>query len=494
MPGGLRADRALPRTVALWFPDLVVDRGLGRERRAFEALHTAFLRLCPWTEAIRPGLLAFPARGPTRYLGGEERLIAATEKLLQEVDPPMPCDAGIDPERAPHTRPNASVPWRARTGVVSKSSGAIAHPLPWRAGIGVADGLFAAWLAAKETLEAPDGLDPANSQRNAQEDPRRPGRALVVPPGSTPAFLAGFSVGVLFDEETTGTLVRLGLRTLGAFAALPTASVLARFGTDAVRRQEVARGVRSEPPGFREPLGVSAPRRPETDADGAPGVRVGVQQGLWGERDGARERIDEAVTALTRLLGPEAVLVARVHEGRGPTERVVMVPFGLADAPPAPLAAGTTTPVEASATAPAKASTTTPTEASADGGVRGLTAAPWPGRLPPPSPVVVVDPPAPAELLDTFGQPVGVEARGLLDAEPASLIVEARREQGVLGEALRGKGGLRVVEWAGPWVLEERWWSPRRRRRARLQVVVSAGMALLLQREQRRWWVEGLYD
>jgi len=52
-----------------------------------------------------------------------------------------------------------------------------------------------------------------------------------------------------------------------------------------------------------------------------------------------------------------------------------------------------------------------------------------------------------------------------------------------------------VVDWAGPWPVEERWWEPDGgRRRARLQVTVRDGPALLLACENSRWRVEGIYD
>jgi protein ImuB len=90
--------------------------------------------------------------------------------------------------------------------------------------VGVADGGFAAMLAARaaETVGA-----------------------HVVPPGESPAFLAPWPVAVLDDSEhpeLAGLLVRLGLRTLGAFAALPEGAVLGRFGTAGARAHRLARG------------------------------------------------------------------------------------------------------------------------------------------------------------------------------------------------------------------------------------------------------------
>jgi protein ImuB len=52
-----------------------------------------------------------------------------------------------------------------------------------------------------------------------------------------------------------------------------------------------------------------------------------------------------------------------------------------------------------------------------------------------------------------------------------------------------------VVGWAGPWLLDERWWDPPvRRRRARFQVVTADGRAHLLVVEDGQWWLEATYD
>ena len=70
---------------------------------------------------------------------------------------------------------------------------------------------------------------------------------LVVPPGESSGFLAPWSVGVVAPHvadggDLTDLLVRLGLRTLGAFAELPEPSVLARFGIAGVHAHRLARG------------------------------------------------------------------------------------------------------------------------------------------------------------------------------------------------------------------------------------------------------------
>ena len=76
---------------------------------------------------------------------------------------------------------------------------------------------------------------------------------MIVPPGETPAFLAPWPVGTLGDEALAGVLCRLGLRTLGAFAELPSSAVLARFGPDGIGAHRLAGGEEEHPPALTVP-------------------------------------------------------------------------------------------------------------------------------------------------------------------------------------------------------------------------------------------------
>jgi protein ImuB len=99
--------------------------------------------------------------------------------------------------------------------------------------VGLADGLFAAVLAAR--------------------------RGVAVGPGDTRAFLAPLGVEELDREpdvdrsELVGLLHRLGLRSLGAFGALDARDVASRFGADAVLAHRLARGLDPRPPVRRHP-------------------------------------------------------------------------------------------------------------------------------------------------------------------------------------------------------------------------------------------------
>jgi protein ImuB len=279
--------------------------------------------------------------------------------------------------------------------------------------VGVADGLFAAVLAAHAAVDEP----------------------VVVPPGGSAAFLARWPVEALERPELADFLRRLGVRTLGAFAALPARQVLGRLGAEGAACREVAAAVRGELPGYRAVA--------RTPASGGPVA----QPGFWGEKAAAETRAEQALERLGRMLHPEEVVVGRIQGGRGPAERARLVPYAgrrLGPAGPGP--------------------------------------EPWPGRLPAPSPALVLERPLPAQLVDDDGAEVRVTFAGLASGAPWRLSVDGGR-------------WLEVAAWAGPWPVDERWWSLRgHRRRAYLQVVTDRSLAYLLVRSEGRWWVEGAYD
>jgi len=74
--------------------------------------------------------------------------------------------------------------------------------------------------------------------------------------------------------------------------------------------------------------------------------------------------------------------------------------------------------------------------------------------------------------------------RGLLTGSPAWL--------------LQGNGKQHIDAWAGPWLLDERWWAADRRPTgARVQVITESGDALLVRlttADPARWAIEGVYD
>jgi protein ImuB len=112
---------------------------------------------------------------------------------------------------------------------------------------------------------------------------------------------------------------------------------------------------------------------------------------------------------------------------------------------------------------------------------------PWPGRLPSPAPSVVLNPPSPVRVLDATGRSVVVSDRGALARPPSRLAI---------GRA----APVPVTSWAGPWPADERWWDPASAARvARIQLVDVSGRAYLVAGEmaadhEPMWVLEGIYD
>ncbi|ARJ05374.1 DNA polymerase [Cnuibacter physcomitrellae] len=178
-------------------PQLVVlELDQVRVDRAFEPLIAALEDLSPGVQVVRSGVCALRSRGPARYYGSERRAAAAFLERLAMLG-------------APDAR------------------------------VGVSDGLFAADIAARLPLPGDD-------------------RIRVVPAGEAGAFLAGLPVQFTGDDELVGLLVRLGVRTLGDFAAIPAEDVRARFGEVGARAHLRASGsegtavVPRVPPELRE--------------------------------------------------------------------------------------------------------------------------------------------------------------------------------------------------------------------------------------------------
>jgi hypothetical protein len=309
----------MDRLLVVRCPDLLDEDESGDNLRSFVEMIGAVEAFCPWVTTVRSGICSLPTRGPARYFGGEGPL--------------------------------------ARS--VADAASAITT-----AEVGVADGLFAAILAARH------------------------GR--VVPPEGTPAFLAPFPVSILDRPELAELLHRLGLRSLGDFATLPESHVLARLGADGVACHRVAGGRSGELEDLRQPAAARrvdeqrAAGRTSRHAQGAVG-----EVGFWGGVSDTDARAGRALAAVQALLGPDGVVTPRLQGGRGPAQRARFVTWNARE------------------------------------GHRDATlGAPWPGQIPPPAPTIVHPVPLPAELVDAGGGPVSVSGRGLLTALPCRLSVE----------------------------------------------------------------------
>jgi hypothetical protein len=354
-----------------------------------------------------PALVPLDADG--RALGGLVRVVAALEAFCPWIDVVGPGICAL-PARGPARYFGGEEPFvtLVRDRLCGLGCGEIE--------VGIAEGVFAARLAAHA--------------------------GVVVAAGATPEFLAPFPLEVLGRAELRGVLVRIGIRTLGAFAALPSGDVLGRFGADGARCHRVARGEEGELPGLRDPRTASQVSLLRHPPPAGP-----AQPGFWGATQGRERRARAALVRVQGLLGAEAVEQLHRREARSPRSQGFRTLWSASDAAPVP-----------------------------ERGERG----PWPGQLPPPAPVVVYRQAREVGLLDPGEEPVIVSARGLLSAPPAVLSLDAgRREQ--------------IAAWSAPWPLEERWWSSRRRRAARLQVLTAEGAAHLLSAERGHWWLEATY-
>jgi protein ImuB len=453
-------------------PDLVVrDRDPDAEGRLFESVAVAVSSVTPWVEIVRPGVCAIPVRGAAHYHGGGIQDTAADEESLRVHVQDTVVERGFD------------------------------------CGAGIADGLFAAELGAR----AGEG-------------------GVVVPAGETPAFLAPYPVSVLDRPELADLLARLGIRTLGAFAALPVRDVTGRFGADEVRAHRLARGLYPRPPAPRAPL---ADLTVTTEFDPP---AVAAEQVIFAAKTLA-ERLHEVLAAealtcvrlgveatgadgrtLTRLWRHDGALSAlavaeRVRwqlsswettpdqEGIGGVALLRLLPDQLvADDGHQEALWGGATVSDRIARAAARVQAMLGHQAIArpfPAGGRGPTehvvrvpfgdlppaepiGGPWPGRIPDPPPSVVHPEPLPAAVTDADGAPVMVNARLAVSAPPCQVEIAGRR--------------LPVTAWTGPWPARERWWDPARaRRRARFQVITDDGLAHLLVFEGGRWHVEADY-
>ncbi len=440
---------------------------------AFEPAVAALTDITPQVEVSAPGTCAFASRGPSRYFGGD-RVLA--DLVLERMSQALEGRAGVR--------------------------------------VGIAEGPFTAAVAAELA-------DPV----------------CIVGPGGAAAFLAPLPVQLLGRSQLTDVLVRLGIGTLGAFAALPTADVLGRFGTEGQRARCLAAGADERPLAPREPAGdwsVSVEIDPPADGldrvafcgralaeelhrrlekAGMSCLRIAVEaettEGesflrLWRHEGGLSA--GDIADRVCWQFGSQLAGSGTSRPGGGIT-RLVLVADELAPVRGRQLGfwGGEAEADERAARVAARLCGRLGAEAvkvPTRGGGRGVDEQialvpastvevrdrrlagddrPWPGRLPAPSPARLLAVPWPAEVHDISGATVRVNGRGSVSAPPARLQVGGRSSE--------------VVAWAGPWPTEERWWDRRApRRRARLQLLTGDGLGCLAVLERGRWQVTALWD
>ena len=189
--------------------------------------------------------------------------------------------------------------------------------------------------------------------------------------------------------------------------------------------------------------------------EGAPISRLSLTMGelqkagmrpepLWGGRTAGDELAARAAVRIQSLLGEAAVVRAAEVGGRSPAEAVALRAWGEADP-------------------------------------QSRKDQPWPGRIPDPAPARIGREAREADIRCGCGRRLGVGADG-------ELLCSA----GCREPSPASADGRAVQAWAGPWIIEERWWEAEQRRRAYLQVETEAG-AFLMFIEKGTWHEEGAY-
>jgi nucleotidyltransferase/DNA polymerase involved in DNA repair len=75
----------MERLLAVWVEALCEEAPGGSTLRDYSTLLDALTILCPFTEPVRLGLLVLPVRGPSRFFGGEEAVLAAVAQTVRDV-------------------------------------------------------------------------------------------------------------------------------------------------------------------------------------------------------------------------------------------------------------------------------------------------------------------------------------------------------------------------------------------------------------------------
>lgn len=467
-----------------------------RDAAQFEPVAVAVEEVVSGLEVMRPGIVLLPADGAARFYGSESELVSALMETVSE--------AGFECQ------------------------------------IGLADGILAAVLAAREDS--------------------------IIAPGGSPEYLAPkpiadlltVAVGPQLTYELTEVISlweRLGVKTLRDLVALPCEAVAGRFGQLGVWAQRLARGLDLRPPCQQRPdedIVVTQKFDPplyRVEAAVAVGqnlaaefvdlmmqrslacgrVRIsastdnGIRSRVWRTDDGAIGGMDAASIAQRLRWQLDGWLTQQTLSRRQPPDDVIGGEYSdVLEGQPAPILA-----LEIAAEELAPASTY---QMSLWGGASGQdvrarralsnvqgflgldqvqavtvrgertpwarevrftfgeptpssldTDSPWPSALPDPAPTIVFPSPLAAKLFDQTGGEISVNLRTTqLIAAPIRFIADGLDQP--------------VINWAGPWVIPQNWWDNSAVVSVYVQIVAANGLAYLLQHCSSGWEVCGIYE
>ncbi|MGI8394136.1 DNA polymerase Y family protein [Leucobacter sp. W1038] len=441
--------------------------------RRFAPVLAAIEQTIPGVEPLRPGLCAMRARGPARYFGSEEAAAATLVARMVELG-------------FPESR------------------------------VGVASGRFAAEQATR-AFEADPGVDiPSPGVR-------------IVRTEHTAAFLGPLSVARASSLDFADVLARLGIRTLGALAALPEDAVRERFGSAGIVAHRRARGlgaahaaeVRSRDPEIE--LSVDCAFEPPLDgadqlafacSSSAEAFTRGLIEhglvctelrveltddiGIRHERTWAHPSHFTTSDVVNRVRWQAATVPRDPDRGGSGIAEVRLTPIRTAHAASHEPGLWNTAPDERVHHHLSRVQSLVGHEGVGTGELTGgrLTAerqrlvpwgtraetrraprsrvrlrdGPWPGRITGALPNTVFTQELSAELRDDSGAPVWPTEDDVLASHPARLSID-------------GKHLTAAIEaWSAPWPLHERWWAGGRAG-YRMQVLLADGDAWLLRYE-----------
>ncbi len=258
------------------------------------AFATVVVALAPYSPSIEPALGVVPGLSGRADEGAPAGVTIDPARAVAFLDV-----AGLEARHGPEADLAAHLASTAVTAAMAATAPAGPDD-PWAGGppvvaVGIAGGKFAAWVAAATALAAagragatgrpaaaprrlrwreiagPTALDPdLSTPARGAVAARAPGRLvplplptalpaavdtarlpaplLVVPSGGVAAFLDPLPLATLpLALGVRRALERLGIRTLGRFAALPANAVIARYGSAARHAHRLAGGHDDEP-------------------------------------------------------------------------------------------------------------------------------------------------------------------------------------------------------------------------------------------------------